>query len=91
MLIGTGRHLGQVGHASTWRARAELLHQPAHGLGHGAAHARIDLVKDQRGRLAQLAGGDRDGQRMRESSPPEATLPTGRGVMPGWLATRKAT
>ena len=28
---------------------------------------------------------------MRESSPPEATLPTGRGVTPAWPATKNST
>ena len=37
--------------------------EPAHGFGHGPAHARVHFVEDQRRRFAQLAGGDSNGQR----------------------------
>ena len=62
MVIGTGGDLGQVGHGQHLAVSPELLHQAAHGLGHGAAHARVDLVKNQGLCGAQLAGGDRNGQ-----------------------------
>ena len=63
MVVGTGRHLGQVGHGQHLAVAAQLPHEPAHGLGHRAADAAVDLVEDQGRRLAELAGGDRDRQR----------------------------
>jgi hypothetical protein len=63
VVVRAGGHLGQVGHGHDLAVAAQLLHQPAHGFGHGAAHAGIHLVKDQCLRRAQLAGGDGNGQR----------------------------
>ena len=63
MVVGARSHLGQVGHGEHLAVASQLLHEPAHGVGHGPAHTRVHLVEDQRGRLAQGAGGDRDRQR----------------------------
>ena len=41
----------------------ELLHQPAHRLGHRTADAGIDFVEDQRLGRSELAGRHRDGER----------------------------
>ena len=62
MMIGTRRHLRQMGHRQHLAVDAKLLHQAPDGFGHGAAHARIDFVKNQGLRGAQLAGGHSNGQ-----------------------------
>ena len=70
VVVGASRHLGQVRHGQHLAVLAQLLHQAPHGFGHGAADARIDLVKDQGASLTEFAGGDRDGQRdAREFAP----------------------
>jgi hypothetical protein len=69
---------------------AQLFHQPADGFGHGAADARIDLVEDQRLRRPSWLVVTAMASAMRDNSPPEATLPTGRGVLPLWPATRNS-
>ncbi len=53
----------QVGHGHDLSVLAQLLHQPTHGLCNRTAHARIHLVKNQSLRLAELAGGHRNGKR----------------------------
>jgi hypothetical protein len=68
---------------------AQLLHEAADGLGHGAADTCIDLVEDQRLRRSQLAGGDRDGQRDARQLAARGDLADRRGVAPAWPATRK--
>ena len=67
VVVGARRDLRQVRDGEHLAACAELLHQPAHGLGDGAADAGVDLVEDQRRRRSvralQLAADDRDGER----------------------------
>ena len=63
MVVGAGRHLGQVGDGQHLPVAAELAHQAPDRLRDGAADAGVDLVEDQRLRRTQLAGGDGDGQR----------------------------
>ena len=63
VVVGAGGDLGQVGHGQDLTVLAQFFHQAAHRLGHGAAHARIDFVKNQGLGFAQLAGGHRNGQR----------------------------
>ncbi len=77
--------------ASTWRSLTQALHERPTVCGHRAAHAGIDLVKDQRARLAQLAGGHGNGQRDARQLAARGDLATGRGVAPGWPATRNCT
>ena len=66
-LAGAGRHLRQVRDSQHLALAAQLLHQAAHGLGHGTADTGIDLVEDQRAGCGvatlQLAGGDGNGER----------------------------
>ena len=62
MVVGTGRHLGQMGHCHHLTILPELLHQASDGLGHRAAHARVHFIENQRPGLSQLAGRDRNGQ-----------------------------
>ncbi|MNY70130.1 hypothetical protein D3C86_2082020 [compost metagenome] len=63
MVIGAGCDLGQMGHGQHLPVLAQLVHQPAHGFGHGAADTRIHFVEDQRRGFAEFTGGDGDGQR----------------------------
>ena len=63
MVVGARGHLRQVGHAQHLAVAPQALQQPAHGGGDGTAHAGIDLVEHQRAGAAQLAGGNRNGQR----------------------------
>jgi hypothetical protein len=53
VLIRTSRHLGQMRHRQHLGAVAELAHEPPHGIGHSAADAGVDLVKDERGGVGQ--------------------------------------
>ncbi|GCL48422.1 hypothetical protein NIES3787_41410 [Microcystis aeruginosa NIES-3787] len=62
MVIRTRGHLGQVGHGHHLAVAPQLFHKAAHGLGHGSAHARVHLVKNQCLRGTQLAGGHGNGQ-----------------------------
>ena len=61
--VGAGGNLRQVRDSHHLAVTPKLLHQPADGFSHGAAHAGVNLVKDQGLRLAQLARGHGDGQR----------------------------
>ena len=94
VVVGAGGHLRQVGHGQHLAVAAELLHQAAHRVGHGAADAGIDLVEDQRrrrlGAAAELARGHRDGQRDARQLAAGGHLASGRGVLPAWPATRNS-
>ena len=93
VVVGAGGDLRQVRDGEHLAVAPELLHQPAHRLGDGAADAGVDLVEDQR-RAAVAERGwcvTAIASAMRDSSPPEATLPTGRGVLPACPATRNST
>ena len=61
-MVGTGRHLWQMGYTEHLSVSTELFHEAAHGLGHCAAYAGINFVKNQCLRAAEFAGGDSDGQ-----------------------------
>jgi len=63
VVIGAGGDLGQVCDRQDLAIPAQLLHHSSHGFGHCTAHAGVHLIKNQGLRGAQLAGGDRDGQR----------------------------
>jgi hypothetical protein len=69
---------------------AELLHQPAHRVGHGAADAGVDLVEDQRRRAPSPAAA-RWSRRWpapcATARRPRPPWPAARGVLPAWPAT----
>ena len=83
MMVGAGGHLGQVGHRQHLHALAQLFHQPAHRIRHGAAHAGIDLVEDQR---ARVEGGGRTAAALLRGGDWVATAPSlmGRGALQAW-------
>ena len=93
VMVGAGRHLRQVRDGQHLAVAAELLHQPADRVGHRAADAGVDLVEDQRRRAGlrrvALAVVTAIASARRDSSPPEATLASGRGVLPAWPATQE--
>lgn len=63
VVMGRSCYLWQVSDGQYLAILSQLAHHAAHGVGHDATHARVDLVKDQGGCLSQLAGSDGNGQR----------------------------
>ena len=86
VVVGTGCDLGQVGNGQHLPVARQLLHQLAHGFGHCPAHAGVHLWAVPNWLVVTAMASA-----MRESSPPDATLPTGRGVLPACPATKKPT
>lgn len=63
VMVGMGGHLRQVRDRQHLPVSAEGLHQAPDGVTHDPTDARVDFVEDQRGRSAQFARGDGDGER----------------------------
>jgi hypothetical protein len=89
VVVGAGRHLRQVGDGQHLAITAQLLHQrptvsatapptPA------STSSKISVCAVPSSLVVTAMASA-----MRDSSPPEATLPTGRGVLPGWPADQE--
>ena len=89
LVVAAGGDLRQVGDAQHLMAFTQFTQQFADRFRHAPPTPLSTSSKISVGtRAARLAMTD-NASEMRDSSPPEATLARGRGVVPAWPATRK--